>query len=85
MRLWDKSKILSELQSLKQPFTDDARFRDASTRSSEDGKDEPSSNSSFRSRLYDTSKDSKASSCPKASAGKERRRFRETFKAINVW
>ena len=85
MRLWDNSRILSELQSLKQPFTDEAKFRDASTRSSDDGKDEPSSNASFRSKLYDTSNDSNCSSCPKASAGNERRRFRETFKAINVW
>ncbi len=85
MRLWDNSSILSELQSLKQPFTDEAKFRDASTRNSEDGNEEPSSNSSFLNKLYETSSDSNCSSCPKASAGKERRRFRETFKAINVW
>ena len=58
MRLWDKSRILSELQSLKQPFTDEARFRDASTRKSDDGKDEPSSNASFLNKLYETSSDS---------------------------
>jgi len=85
MRLWDNSRIFSELQSLKQPFTDEAKFLEASTRSSDDGKDEPSSSSSFLNKLYETSSDSKASSCPKASAGNERRRFRETFKAINVW
>ena len=85
MRLWDKSKIFSELQSLKQPFTDEAEFLEASTLSNVEGKDEPSSNASFLSKLYDTSNDSNCSSCPKASAGNERRRFRETFKAINVW
>ena len=85
MRLWDKSRIFREAQSLKHPFADEARFRDASTRKSDDGKDEPSSSSSFLSKLYATSNDSNASRCPKDSAGKERRPFSETEKDINVW
>jgi len=84
MRLWDNSNIFKEVQALKQPLTDEAKFLEASTLNSEDGRDEPSSSSSFLNKLYETSKLSIASSCPKASAGNDLNLFRETFKAINV-